>query len=83
MYFGARAAAPFSMKSKSSTRFSAATTTTNRLNAMPIQPPWWIIGTLMLKKLSTNEARYSSAIPPVAATTPSLKFSVTLIRPLR
>ncbi|MCY1251438.1 hypothetical protein D9M72_652010 [compost metagenome] len=50
---------------------------------MPSQLASWITGTLMSKKPSTNEARYSSAMPPVAATTPSVKFSVTLIRPLR
>ena len=38
MYFGAPAATPFSMKSKSSTRFKAAIVTTNKLNAMPTQP---------------------------------------------
>src|SRR6185436_10311337 len=35
---GAPRAAPFSMKSKSSTRLSAATTTTNRLKPMPTSP---------------------------------------------
>ncbi len=83
MYFGACAAAPVSMKSKSSTRFSAATATTNRLKAMPSRLASWITGTLMLKKLSTKEARYTSAMPPVAANTPILNFSVTLITPLR
>src|SRR6202050_5117824 len=38
IYFGAPAATPLSMKSKSSTRFSAAMTTTNPLKAIPIGP---------------------------------------------
>src|SRR5580658_2060559 len=38
MYFGAPAATPLSMKSKSSTRFSAAITTTKPLKAIPIGP---------------------------------------------
>src|SRR5439155_15172081 len=38
MYFGAPRSAPDSMKSKSRTRFIAATPTTTRLNAIPIGP---------------------------------------------
>src|SRR5580658_3593137 len=38
IYFGAPAATPLSMKSKSNTRFNAATTTTNTLKAIPIGP---------------------------------------------
>ena len=44
MYFGAPASTPDSMKSKSSTRFSAAITTTNRLKPMPTRPDSWISG---------------------------------------
>ena len=84
MYFGAPCSTPFSMKSKSSTRFSAAITTTKPEKAMPIRLLSW----MKLMPLRPNRprpicTRYSRAIPPVAATTPSLKFSVALIRPLR
>ena len=84
MYFGAPCSTPFSMKSKSSTRFSAAITTTKPEKAMPIRPLSW------MKPIPPKPnarmpmlIRYSRAMPPVAATTPSLKFSVALIRPLR
>ncbi|MNN83199.1 hypothetical protein D3C81_2002170 [compost metagenome] len=50
---------------------------------MPIRPDSWMKGIWMLNMPSTIVARYTSAIPPVAATTPSLKFSVALISPLR
>ena len=57
MYFGAPCSTPFSMKSKSRTRFSAAITITNRLKPMPTMPDSWINGILMPKKPSTMVAR--------------------------
>ncbi|CAM5618289.1 hypothetical protein RLIN73S_06032 [Rhodanobacter lindaniclasticus] len=62
---------------------SAAITTTTALKAMPMpleplmKPIEWP------KKPITKLARYSSRMPPVAATMPSLNFSVARIRPLR
>ncbi len=83
MYLGAPASTPDSMKSKSSTRFSAAITTTKALKAMPIQLASWM---KPMPSRPNNRmpmfTRYSRKMPPVAATTPSLKFSVALIRPL-
>ena len=71
------------MKSKSSTRFNAAITTTKALKAMPIVPDSWMKPNPSNPSIrSTMFTRYSRKMPPVAATTPSLKFSVALIRPL-
>src|SRR4029077_7920574 len=57
MYLGAPCRTPFSMKSKSSTRLSAATTTTNAEKAIPNVPDWWMNGIETPKKPSTKLAR--------------------------
>src|SRR5690606_31307394 len=57
MYFGAPCSTPLSMKSKSSTRFSAAITITNRLKPMPTMPLSWIIGMSLPNIRSTMVAR--------------------------
>jgi hypothetical protein len=80
MYLGAPAAAPRSMKSKSSTRFSAARPTTNRLNAIPIGPRVDERDALAEEPM-TIETRYRRPMAPVAATMPSLKFSLGRMRP--
>ena len=82
MYLGAEDRAPFSIKSKSMTRFKAAMVTTTRLKPMPMGPLSWMWGIWMPKKPRTMLTRYKRAMPPVAAVMPSLKFSVALMMPL-
>ena len=48
---------------------------------MPISPLSWMNGTRMPKNPSTGRARYTRQQPPVAATTPSLNFSVARMMP--
>src|SRR5436190_16944718 len=62
------------MKSKSSTRFSAATTTITMLMPMPTIPLSCRNGIATPNMPSTQLTRYISMMPPVAAVTPSLKF---------
>ena len=83
MYFGAPFSAPSSIKSKSNTKFSEAIITTTKLNPILISEPLvgFITENPAPKKLATNENKYTNAIPPVAANTPNLKFSVALINP--
>ena len=81
MYFGAPISAPSSIKSKSRTKLSAAMTTTAPLKRIPMVLLLEIIPIPDPKKLIMKLIKYSSAIPPVAATMPSLKFSVAFIRP--
>src|SRR5258706_11587956 len=64
------------MKSKSRIRFSAATTTMIPLTTMLAVLFPWRNGRAIPKKESTNPTRENRAIAPVAATTPSLNFSV-------
>ena len=77
---GAPFSAPSSIKSKSNTRFSEAIITTTKLNPILISEPLvgFITENPAPKKLATNENKYTIAIPPVAANTPNLKFSVAL-----
>ena len=56
MYFGAPCSAPFSMKSKSSTRFNAATMQMKTLMPMPIGPESCRNGMETPKKPRINEA---------------------------
>src|SRR5580658_5130786 len=77
MYFGTPMWVAVSMKSKSSTRFSAAITTTKALKAMPIAPLPKIENVCTPKKPRMNVPRYRSAMAPVAATTPMRNFCVT------
>ena len=70
------------MKSKSRTKFREAITTTNKLNPILINELLvismmgiWPIPNMLINMLTT----YKIPMPKVAATTPSLKFSVTLI----
>ena len=83
MYLGAPFSAPSSMKSKSKTRFNEAIITTNKLN--PMLNIDALVGLrnekLIPKKLAIIAKTMNKKIPPVAATTPSLKFSVAFIRP--
>ncbi len=69
------------MKSKSSTKFKAATmqitTEMPMLSGLESRKS----GTCTPKKLAERHEK-TSAIAPVAATTPSLKFSVALIQPV-
>ena len=84
IYFGAPNSAPSSIKSKSNTRFKDAITTTNKL--IPMLNKDVLLGlridipdpNILMMKLT----KYMIAIPPVAATTPSLKFSVGFISPV-
>ena len=78
---GAPISAPSSIKSKSSTRFKAAITTTPKLKSIPILLLPDMIPISEPKKPITKLIKYKIAIPPVAATTPNLKFSVAFIRP--
>ena len=84
IYFGAPLSAPSSIKSKSNTKFKDAITTTNKLN--PILNMEALLGFKidipLPKKLITKLIKYIIKIPPVAAHTPNLKFSVGLIKPV-
>ena len=82
MYFGARAADAFSMKSKSRIRFNAATATTIRLKIMPKVPLLCINPMLIPKNPRINDTKYISAIAPVADITPVRKRAVALIAPV-
>src|SRR3954465_1409437 len=83
IYRGAPAAAPFSIKSKSKTRFSAAIATTNKLNTIPIVPLWWMYGISRPNIARTQPTMYVTAMAPVAPTIINLKFCVALISPVR
>ena len=74
---------PCLMMSKSRIRFSAAMTTTKPLNRMPNVPPSWMKPMGLPNMLMTMLMRYSSAMPPVAAITPTLNFSVAWMSPDR
>ena len=71
------------MKSKSRTKLRDAMTTTNKLKPILIRELLFIsrIGNPEPKKLITKLIIYTMKIPPVAAATPNLKFSVALINP--
>src|ERR1700723_2821397 len=77
IYLGTPMFVAVSMKSKSSTRFNAAITTTNALNAIPIRPFPKIEKVCTPKKPRMNVPRYRSAMAPVAAITPMRNFCVT------
>ena len=81
MYLGAPRSAPSSIKSKSKTKFKEAITTTNKLNPILNKELLLIlkIGKAEPNILATNPITYTISIPPVAAATPSLKFSVGFI----
>ena len=83
IYLGAPISAPSSIKSKSKTRFNEAIITTNMLKPMlnMEELPGFIIDIPLPKKLMIKLMSYIIAIPPVAATTPNLKFSVGFISP--
>src|SRR5271170_89970 len=77
MYFGTPMCVAVSMKSKSSTRFKAAITTTNALKAMPMAPLPKMENVCTPKNPRMNVPRYRSAMAPVAAMTPMRNFCVT------
>ena len=81
MYFGAPFSAPSSIKSKSITKLSEAITTTPRLNRILKVEELLVFKTEIPvpKKLIIKSTIYIKKIPPVAANTPSLKFSVAFI----
>ena len=83
IYLGAPISAPSSMKSKSRTKFNEAIMTTKTLKPMLNKEVFavFIIDNPEPKILMIKLMRYIKAIPPVAATTPNLKFSVGFISP--
>ena len=85
MYFGAPFSAPSSIKSKSNTRFNDAITMTTKLNPILIIEELLILITPIPdpKIPITKLIKYTMAIPPVAAATPNLKFSLGFINPER
>ena len=82
IYFGRPRSAPSSIKSKSSTRFSAAIQTTNKEKPIPNNPLEWIKPIPDPKNDMMKLTRYKRAIPMVAEKIINLKFSVGLMIPL-
>ena len=80
IYFGAPCSAPFSIKSKSSTRFNDAIPMTKSENRMPVIP---LPKRLPMKEMSKSDKirfnKYIISMPKVAENTPNLKFSVAAI----
>ena len=81
IYLGAPISAPSSIKSKSRTKFKAAIITIKPLKRIPIVLELCIMLNPDPKNPKTIFIKYIIAIPPVAAATPNLKFSVALINP--
>ena len=75
---------PCSIKSKSKTKFRAAIATTKRLKPIPIKPLEWIkpIPDPPPKTIIPIFTIYRRAIPAVALTIISLKFSVGFMIPV-
>lgn len=82
IYKGAPCSAPCSIKSKSKTKFKAAMATTKRLNPIPKRPLEWMNPIPEPNMFITILTTYSKAIPIVAETIISLKFSVGFITPV-
>src|SRR5260370_14266058 len=83
MYLGAPAAAPPAMLSKSMISFRSATTTITPLTTRLAVPLPDKPGIATRKNDNPRPIKSYKAIAPVAATTPSLNFSVALIKPVR
>src|SRR3546814_9693780 len=75
MYLGAHASAPDSMKSKSSTRLSAATTTTTALKPIPSRQLSWMKPIEWPKTPITMLARYSRSEEHTSELTSLLRIS--------